>query len=247
MFKDSYTWSRFAGEKPKGLGVHLGHVPYIEPDDGSGKRRMRLAVALAVAFHVVFFLIYIPAGSKPLQIQSKPGKVFVVQQVRFKAPPPKAQQQVPKRKEKKRVIPIPDPTPEEPEPILVEEVEVPDADFLVGDVVFGIPEGPPDAYGLGGDGPIRMGADVTPPVKTYFPSPRYTEEGRQARITGVVILEAVIDREGNVVHVKVLKGLPMGLTESAVETAKLWKFRPAMRQGEPVAVFLNLTIRFSLQ
>ena len=247
MFKDSYTWGRFAGEKPKALGVHLGHVPYIEPEDESSKRRMRLAIGLAVAFHLVFFLVQLPARSKPLEISSKHGKVFVVEQIRFKAPPPKAQQQIPKRKEKKRVIPIPDPTPEEPEPILVEEVEVPDVDFLVGDVVFGIPDGPPETYGMGGDGPIRMGAGVTPPIKIYFPSPRYTEEGRQGRITGVVILETVIDSEGNVRHVKVLKGLPMGLTESAVATAKEWRFRPALRGGEPVAVFLNLTIRFSLQ
>jgi len=247
MFKDSHTWSRFGGDEPKGLSVHLGHVPYLEPEDDSGKRRMRLAIGLAVALHLAFFIIQIPAGSKVLEIKSRPGKVFVVQQVRFKAPPPKAQQQVPKRKEKKRVIPIPDPTPEEPEPILIEEVDVPDVDYLIGDVVFGIPDGPPDFYGLGGEGPIRLGGDVIPPQKIYYPSPRYTEEGRQARITGVVILEAVIDREGNVAHVKVLKGLPMGLTESAVETAKQWTFRPAMKAGEAVAVFLNLTIRFSLQ
>lgn len=247
MFKDSYTWSRFAGEKPKALNVHLGHVPYLEPEDDSSKKRMRLAIALAVAFHLVFFIVQLPAGSKVLEIRSKPGKVFVVKQVRFQAPPPKAQQQIPKPKEKKRVIPIPDPTPEEPEPILVEEVEIPDIDYVVGDVVFGIPDGPPDPYGVGGDGPIRLGGDVIPPEKIFYPSPRYTEEGRQARITGVVILEAVIDQQGNVAHVKVLKGLPMGLTESAVETAKQWKFRPATKAGEAVAVFLNLTIRFSLQ
>jgi len=247
MLEDSYTWSRFAGDKPKALGVHLGHVPYIEPEDESGKRRMRLAIALAAMFHLVFFIVQLPAGSKVLEVRSNPSKVFVVEQVRFKAPPPEAQQQIPKQKEKKRVIPIPDPTPEEPEPILVDEVEVPDLEYLIGDVVFGIPEGPPDPYGLGGEGPVRLGSDITAPVKIHYPSPRYTEEGRQARITGVVILEVVIDREGNVVGVKVLKGLPMGLTESAVETAREWKFKPALRGGEPVAMFLNLTIRFSLQ
>jgi TonB family protein len=247
MFEDSYTWSRFSGEKPKALGVHLGHVPYLEPEDDSGKKRMRLAIVLAVALHVGFFLVHMPVESRVFEVRSTPGKVFVVKQVRFEPPPPQAQQQIPKRKEKKRVIPIPDPTPEEPEPIVAEEVEVPDLDVAIGDVVFGIPEGPPSPYGLSGDGPIRLTGGVTPPEKIYYPSPRYTEEGRQARITGVVILEAVIDAEGNVVHVDVLKGLPMGLTESAVETAKQWKFRPAMRDGEPVAVFLNLTIRFSLQ
>jgi TonB family protein len=247
MFEDSHTWSRFGGESQKALGVHLGHVPYLEPDDGSGKKRMRLAVALAVAFHVAFFLIYIPADSKPLEIGRKPSKVFVVKQVRFKAPPPKAAQQIPKRREKKRVIPIPDPTPEEPEPILVEEVEFPDADVLIGDVVFGIPDGPPDSYGLGGDSPMQIGSGVAPPIKTYGPTPRYTEEGRQARITGVVILNTVVDREGNVTFAEVLKGLPMGLSESALATVKEWKYKPATLEGKPVAVFVNVTIRFSLQ
>jgi protein TonB len=63
----------------------------------------------------------------------------------------------------------------------------------------------------------------------------------------VVLLEAVIDVDGSVVNVRVLKGLPQGLTESAAETAKIWKFEPATRNGQPVAVYLNLTVRFSLQ
>jgi TonB family protein len=247
MFERSYSWKRVAGEPPKALRMHLGYVPELDTEDGESKRNLRLAVGLAVAFHLVLFVVHFPSRIKALEDRSQPAKVFVVQQIRFKAPPPKAAQQIPKQKEKKRIIPIPDPTPEEPEPIVVEEVEMPEIDALIGDVVFGIPEGPPAAYGVGGEGPIRLGGDVVPPEKIFYPSPRYTEEGRQARITGVVILEAVIDTVGNVANVKVLKGLPMGLTESAVETAKQWKFRPATRGGEPVAVFLNLTIRFSLQ
>jgi protein TonB len=63
----------------------------------------------------------------------------------------------------------------------------------------------------------------------------------------VVILEAVIDAEGAVRRVRVLKGLPAGLSESAVETVKQWKFKPATLEGQPVAVIFNLTVSFSLQ
>jgi len=171
--------------------------------------------------------------------------VYLVQQVRFSPPPPKAEQMQPKQKEKKRVVPIPDPTPEEPEPIRLAEIEAPEFDVARDGVVFGIPDAPPS------DGPmgpvLQLTGDITPPEKIYYPTPRYTEEGRQARVQGVVILEAVVDTDGNVSRVKVLKGLPFGLSEEAVETARQWKFRPAKKAGVPVAVFLNLTIRFSLQ
>ena len=94
---------------------------------------------------------------------------------------------------------------------------------------------------------MQVGGEVAPPERLFGPAPPYTEEARQGRVQGVVILEAIIDAMGNVNDVKVLKGLPMGLTEQAVQTAEEWKFKPATRNGDPVAVFFNLTIRFSLQ
>ena len=48
-------------------------------------------------------------------------------------------------------------------------------------------------------------------------------------------------------QIKVLKDLPLGLTESAVETVAAWRFEPAKRGGVPVPVFFHLQIRFSLQ
>jgi protein TonB len=66
-------------------------------------------------------------------------------------------------------------------------------------------------------------------------------------VQGIVILEAIIDAMGNVTNIKILKGLPMGLSDTAVEAAANWKFKPATRNGVPVPVFFNLTIRFSLQ
>ena len=95
--------------------------------------------------------------------------------------------------------------------------------------------------------PLKVGGDVLPPQKLYGPQPFYTEKAKRDRIQGVVILEAVVDEKGRVRAVKVLKGLPGGLTESAVNTVKKWRFKPATNNGEPVAVYFNLTTRFSLQ
>ena len=56
-----------------------------------------------------------------------------------------------------------------------------------------------------------------------------------------------IDEQGNVTDVSVLKGLPMGLSEAAVEAVKQWKYKPATLNGKPVAVYFNLTVNFQLQ
>ena len=63
---------------------------------------------------------------------------------------------------------------------------------------------------------------------------------------GVVILETVIDEQGNVTDAKVLKGLPMGLDRQAVEAVKTWKFKPATRDGRPVPVYYTVTMSFQL-
>ncbi|MCE2559594.1 MAG: energy transducer TonB [Acidobacteria bacterium] len=83
--------------------------------------------------------------------------------------------------------------------------------------------------------------------RTFAPRPNYTEEARRARVQGVVILQAVVDAVGNVGYVKVLKGLPEGLTESAVQVVEQWRYEPATLNGEPVPVYINLTVNFSLQ
>lgn len=249
MFEKSPLRQRYSADGPRGLGVHLGYVPEIEHDEGEDRRAIRLAIALAVVAHLVFFLVRLPELGA-VELGPPPDRqVYVVKQIRFTPPKPPAQQ-VPRKTKKVRKIPIPDPTPDDPEPLLVEELDVPEVDVLeVGDAVFGIPDGPPGPpiAGLGPAGPYRPGGDVTPPIKIVDLSPTYTEEGRQNRIQGVVILETIIDANGDVARVKVLKGLPLGLTESAVETAKQWKYRPATRFGEPVAVVMNVTVRFSLQ
>ena len=97
------------------------------------------------------------------------------------------------------------------------------------------------------EGPLRVGGDVKAPVATHRPEPRYTDTARKAHLTGVVVVEATIDKNGNVDGVKVLKGLDLGLTEQAIEAVKQWKFRPGTLNGEPVDVLFNLTVNFTMQ
>jgi len=99
---------------------------------------------------------------------------------------------------------------------------------------------------LPNDGPFRVGGDVKAPVVSHRVEPRYTAEAKASRISGVVILELVIDREGNVRDAKVLKPLPLGLDEMAIVAVKQWKFRPGTLDGEPVDVIFNITMNFKL-
>jgi protein TonB len=102
-------------------------------------------------------------------------------------------------------------------------------------------------FGGTGERPMRVGGDVQPPVALDRTEPEYTELARKARLEGVVILEAIIDTSGNVTDIRVLKGLPLGLNESAMDAVKRSKFRPGTLNGRPVPVVYNLTIHFRLQ
>ena len=100
-----------------------------------------------------------------------------------------------------------------------------------------------------GDNPVRVGGNVKAPViiESTRVDPRYTEVARRARIQGIVIIEAVIDRQGNVTEARILRGLPMGLDAEALNAIRQWKFRPGTLNGQPVPVYYNLTINFRLE
>lgn len=229
---------------------HLGGGTY-EPAEEEDNRIMRWAIAAAVLFHVVLLFITFPRrDAEPLTVAGGNRKLYVVEPLRFQQPKPRPQQTQATRKKEVKRIPFPDPTPNDPEPIIDEQevmVDVPEIDLDEYGDALEIPDGPPGGGGAPGSGPIWIEGDVSPPQKVFAPQPRYTEEARKARVQGVVILQAVIDSLGNVTEVEVVKGLPEGLDQSAVDTVRTWKYRPATLEGEPVAVYMNLTISFSLQ
>ena len=94
--------------------------------------------------------------------------------------------------------------------------------------------------------PLRVGGDVKAPVIINKVEPIYSEEARRARISGIVIVEAMIDKNGDVRDATVLKPLPFGLDQAALDAVRQWKFRPATLNGEPVDVVFNMTVNFKL-
>lgn len=94
--------------------------------------------------------------------------------------------------------------------------------------------------------PLRVGGDVKAPVVIDRADPLYTETARKARIAGVVIVEAIISKSGRVEDVRVIKGLPMGLSEEAERAVQKWRFKPGTLNGQPVTTIFNLTVHFKL-
>jgi protein TonB len=99
----------------------------------------------------------------------------------------------------------------------------------------------------GSDAPLRVAGNVKAPVLVLKVVPLYTEAARIARIRGIVIIEAVIDREGNVTDARILRALPMGLDQAALQAIRQWRFRPGTLNGKPVPVIYNVTVNFELQ
>jgi protein TonB len=98
-----------------------------------------------------------------------------------------------------------------------------------------------------GDSPVRVGGNVKAPIVVKRVDPIYNETARKARIQGFVIIEAVIDREGNVTEARIIKPLPLGLDMAALNAVKQWKFKPGTLNGQPVPVYYNLTVNFRIE
>ena len=94
--------------------------------------------------------------------------------------------------------------------------------------------------------PYAVGFNGTLPVLVHRVEPRYTEEARKKRVSGIAIVDVIIDKSGRVVAARIMKALPFGLNEAAVNCVKQWRFKPAVLDGKGVPVFYNLTINFRL-
>lgn len=92
----------------------------------------------------------------------------------------------------------------------------------------------------------RIGGDVVPPRALDTPDPGYSENARRAKKQGMVLLAAVVDSEGRVREADVCKSLDPELDQKAVETVRQWKFQPATKNSQPVAVLVSVQINFRL-
>ena len=76
--------------------------------------------------------------------------------------------------------------------------------------------------------------------------PKYTKEARANKVEGTVVLKVVFSSTGKVENIHVVSGLPFGLTERAIEAARKIKFKPAIKDGRPVSMWIQLEYNFNL-
>lgn len=179
----------------------------------------------------------------------------------------------PKREEVKPVKsdtpvqPTPDDVPDEvPAPAPVETSTSTDLVDFGSDVPegpgvpWGKPDGDPDATTPGDgpntgmpvaekreEGPLYITVGITRPEILHKVNPVYPKAALTANVQGTVIIEAIIDKRGNVTAQRIMKGLPMGLDRAAMDAIKQWRFKPAYRGSEPVEVYFTLTVNFTVQ
>jgi protein TonB len=104
----------------------------------------------------------------------------------------------------------------------------------------------PGSGGNTGGGPKRIGGGVSAPVLIYSVEPEFSEEARKAKVAGNVLVNLYVDQNGLPSHVRVIRGVGMGLDEKAVEAVKQYRFKPAMENGKPVLVELNVEVNFQI-
>jgi protein TonB len=92
---------------------------------------------------------------------------------------------------------------------------------------------------------LRIGGDVKAPALIERVAPKYPPIAMSAHIQGVVILEAVVDRQGRVEDVRVLRSIPL-LDKAAIEAVQQWRYSPLLLNGKPERFVLTVTVSFTL-
>jgi periplasmic protein TonB len=144
---------------------------------------------------------------------------------------------------------------------MIKEDEAPPAMASAG-VVGGVPGGVPGGSmggvigGIIGSTPVavpkvatpqrvRVSAGVTSGLLIRKVNPVYPPLARQARISGTVVLRAVISKDGSIENLQLVSGHPM-LAPAAIDAVKQWKYKPYLLNGEPVEVDTEVQVNFTL-
>jgi len=92
---------------------------------------------------------------------------------------------------------------------------------------------------------VRVSSGVSQGLLVRRVNPTYPPLARQARIQGVVILQAQISKDGSIENLQLVSGHPM-LAPAAIEAVKQWKYKPYLLNGEPVEVDTQVQVNFTL-
>lgn len=92
---------------------------------------------------------------------------------------------------------------------------------------------------------VRVSSGIESGLLVTKVNPEYPADAREARIQGVVVLQATVDKEGNIAQLELVSGHPM-LAPAAIEAVRQWKYRPYLLNGDPVQVETQIQVNFTL-
>jgi protein TonB len=148
-------------------------------------------------------------------------------------------------------IPPPPKTPEPVDPTSNEDLIEIDFDETVWTETDLVPPPPPPPAKIPDEIPIFVWSEVMPePVGGLLAIQQkvtYTEIAKRIGLEGKIIVEAVVDENGNVIDAKVLKGLGGGLDEESLHAVQMTKFSPGLQRGKPVRVRIKIPVKFVLR
>lgn len=103
-----------------------------------------------------------------------------------------------------------------------------------------------DSGAQAGSGVYRVGRGVKPPRLTYNLDPEFSDQARKLGYEGTCVMTLVVGTDGIPRDLKIARPLGLGLDDKALEAVRQWRFSPATKDGEPVAVLINAEVNFHL-
>ena len=229
----------------------------VDPTHRLGSRS-RYAVPLSVAAHAAVAAVVIIVPLMATDVMPDPREVMRVVSgptaLPSPPPPPPARSSAPAATvpTSRQAAPndAPDSITPEPETTIV----------AIGDphgVPGGLPDGVPGGLGIVSGvpalpppppvtRPVPVGGRIKIPAKVLHVPPVYPAIAQQARVEGVVIIEAIIGTDGRVKEARVLRSKPL-LDEAALAAVRQWVFSPTTLNGVPVPVLMTVTVNFTLR
>jgi len=104
----------------------------------------------------------------------------------------------------------------------------------------------PGSGGNTGGGVMHIGGGISKPIVLYQVEPEFSEEARKAKFSGNVVVYLWVDPDGKPSHIKVVRGVGMGLDQKAIDAVRQYRFKPAMKDGKPVQVDLYVDVNFTI-
>jgi protein TonB len=227
-------------------------MPYGAPElKEVAKRYMFRGVLVGSLAWLVVFLLSLGTGAF-LRARPKETRVVVVPYRELAAPPPLTDKPPPPAvaiampvAPPSVAVPVPVPDAEAPpEQVIASQEELAQSTpAITGDGENQLVVAPPEEDALPRFGEYVYVEEL--PEAITRPSPEYPDLARSAGVDGTVMVQALVGKDGRVKDTKVVKSIPM-LDEAAVKAVRQWVFKPALSNNKPVAVWVAVPVKFTL-